>query len=113
MREKKTTGIRRNLIRVIITSIMINAMSINVFADADATQTGTDSILQPVKILQTLFFGIIALVGLFLIGKGILELSTAIPQRDSTSIKEAALTIIGGILAAGISAALSFMGIAA
>lgn len=113
MREKKTTGIRRNLIRVIITSIMINAMSINVFADDDAAQTGTDSILQPVKILQTLFFGIIALVGLFLIGKGILELSTAIPQRDSTSIKEAALTIIGGILAAGISAVLSFMGIAA
>lgn len=112
MKKKKTTGIRKNLLRVIVTVIMANVMSVNAFA-AGIMATGADSILQPVKILQTLFFGIIALVGLFLIGKGILELATAIPQRDSTSIKEACLTIIGGILAAGISAVLSFMGIAA
>lgn len=111
MRKKKTSGIRKNLLKVIITAIMINVMSVNVFA-ASVMATGADSILQPVKLLQTLFFGIIALVGLFLIGKGILELSTAIPQRDSTSIKEATLTIIGGVLAAGISAVLGFIGIA-
>lgn len=112
MRKKKTSGMRKNLLRVIITAIMINVMSVNVFATG-IMATGTDSILQPVKILQTLFFAIIGLVGLFLIGKGVLELSTAIPQRDSTSIKEAILIIIGGILAAGMPVLLKFLGITA
>ncbi len=110
--NSKIADIRKIVTRVITTVIMINMMSVNVFA-AGIMATGTDAILQPVKMLQTLFFAIIAAVGMFLIGKGILELTTAIPQRDSTAIKEAVLYIVGGVIAAGISSVLTFLGLSA
>ena len=113
MKEKKTINIRKIVMKIVITVIMINMMSVNVLAAGIMATADVDTILNPVKLLQTLFFAIIALIGLILVGKGILELMTAIPQRDGTSIKEAALYIAGGVIGASISTVLAFLGLSA
>lgn len=106
----KRVNKRKIVITLIFQAAMINLMSINAFASG-VIATSVDTILQPVKLLQILFFGIISIIGLIMVGKGILELTTAIPQRDGTSIKEALLQIAGGVIGAAILPLLAFLGL--
>lgn len=112
IKDTKRAKKRKAAINLLFQAAMINLMSINVFASG-VMATSADSILQPVKLLQTLFFGLISIIGLIMVGKGILELTTAIPQRDGPSIKEAALQIAGGGIAAAISTVIAFLGLSA
>lgn len=74
-------------------------------------QGGVDSVTTPLKNLKTLILSVVALVGVFIIIKGVIELAEGIQQQDSSGVSHGVKTIISGLLIASIGTVLTFLGI--
>ena len=57
-----------------------------------------NQVLQPINVLKTIFIAIIGAVGVFIIGKGVIDLAVGIKQRDSSALVEAILELAGGAI---------------
>lgn len=98
-------------------SVAVNAMMMNptvAFATTTpAPTTGHTGITQidfGIGQLLTLFFGAISAIGLFVLGKAIIDFSGALPERDTGTMKQAALSFLGGLMMAAIGAIIAFLG---
>ena len=74
-------------------------------------QTGIATIDFGIGQLLSLFFGAISVVGLFVLGKGIIDFAGALPDRDTGSMKQAALEFLSGLLMASIGASIACLGL--
>ena len=85
----------------------MNAMPLTVFA----AQTGsTQAITQPLENLKTLVIAIIGAVGVIILAKNVMEFAQAYQQQDSSTMNSALKGIVAGIMMAGISTVLTFLG---
>ena len=84
----------------------MNAMPLTVFA---AQAGGTQAITQPLDNLKTLVIAIIGAVGVIL-AKNVMEFAQAYQQQDSSTMNSALKGIVAGIMMAGISTVLTFLG---
>ena len=84
---------------------MSNAFTTQVFA-----ATGTQAITQPLDNLKTLVIAIIGAVGIIILAKNVMEFAQAYQQQDSSTMNSALKGIVAGILMAGISTVLTFLG---
>ena len=82
---------------------------IPVFA-ADNTGSGTDAVTKPLENLKTLIIAIIGAVGLIILAKNVMEFAQAYQQQDSSTMNSALKGIVAGIMVAGISTVLTFLG---
>lgn len=71
-----------------------------------------DSVTQPLDNLKTLVISIIGAVGVIILAKNVMEFAQAYQQQDSSSMNSAIKGIVAGLIMAGISSVLSFLGIA-
>lgn len=76
-----------------------------VFASGD-----TSTITQPLTNLKTLVISIIAAVGVIIIAKNVMEFAQAYQQQDSSTMNSAIKGIVAGVIMAGISTVLTFLG---
>lgn len=76
-----------------------------------AAGTGdTSSITAPLTSLKTLVVAIIGAVGVIILAKNVMEFAQAYQQQDSSTMNSALKGIVAGIMMAGISTVLSFLG---
>lgn len=76
-----------------------------VYADGD-----TSAITKPLTSLKTLVVAIIGAVGVIILAKNVMEFAQAYQQQDSSTMNSALKGIVAGIMMAGISTVLSFLG---
>lgn len=82
-------------------------MSSTVFA---AGGGDTSTITQPLDNLKTLVIAIIGAVGVIILAKNVMEFAQAYQQQDSSTMNSAIKGIVAGVIMAGISTVLSFLG---
>ena len=70
----------------------------------------TAAITQPLENLKTLVLAVIAAVGVIILAKNVMEFAQAYQQQDSATMNAALKGIVAGIMMAGISAVLAFLG---
>lgn len=70
----------------------------------------TSSVTQPLESLKTLVIAIIGAVGVIILAKNVMEFAQAYQQQDSSTMNSALKGIVAGIMMAGISTVLSFLG---
>lgn len=76
-----------------------------------ALLTSADEILKPIVTLKTFFLAAVSLIGVFVVVKALMEMFDAINAKDSSGIRNSILQLIGGLVIAGISGFLAFLGI--
>lgn len=96
-------GITSGLVAGAVASILY--MPSAVYAAGD-----TSSITAPLTSLKTLVVAIIGAVGVIILAKNVMEFAQAYQQQDSSTMNSALKGIVAGIIMAGISTVLSFLG---
>ena len=71
---------------------------------------GANAITQPLENLKTLVISVIGAVGVIILAKNVMEFAQAYQQQDSSTMNSALKGIVAGIMMAGISTVLSFLG---
>lgn len=109
--KKKNKGlskVKKAIVTACAASYMaMNAMSLTVFA---AQEGDTSAITQPLDNLKTLVIAIIGAVGVIILAKNVMEFAQAYQQQDSSTMNSALKGIVAGIMMAGISTVLTFLG---
>ena len=75
-----------------------------------AMAASTSAITQPLDNLKTLVIAIIGAVGVIILAKNVMEFAQAYQQQDSSTMNSALKGIVAGIMMAGISTVLTFLG---
>ena len=75
-----------------------------------ATGGGTTAITQPLDNLKTLVTAIIGAVGIIILAKNVMEFAQAYQQQDSSTMNSALKGIVAGVMMAGISTVMTFLG---
>ena len=75
-----------------------------------ASGAGTSAITQPLDNLKTLVIAIIGAVGVIILAKNVMEFAQAYQQQDSSTMNSALKGIVAGVMMAGISTVLTFLG---
>ena len=70
-----------------------------------------DSVIAPLTNLKSLVIAIIAAVGVIIFAKNVMEFAQAYQQQDSSTMNSAIKGIVAGLIMAGISAVLTFLGV--
>jgi len=99
------SAVRHILLILLATVIIASAILINVNATS-----GTDAVITPLNSLKTLVIAIIGAVGIIILAKNVMEFAQAYQQQDSSTMNSALKGIVAGLLMAGISAVLGFLG---
>lgn len=111
VKKKKSKGLCR--VKKVVTAacsagyMAMNTMNLTVFA---AQAGGAQAITQPLDNLKTLVISIIGAVGVIILAKNVMEFAQAYQQQDSSTMNSALKGIVAGIMMAGISTVLTFLG---
>ena len=71
---------------------------------------GGTSVTQPLENLKTLVIAVIGAVGVIILAKNVMEFAQAYQQQDSSTMNSALKGVVAGIIMAGISTVLTFLG---
>ena len=107
-RMRKLTGKIKQKIVAMMTGVTMatTLMSTQVMAAASSTA----SVTKPLENLKTLVIAVIGAVGVIILAKNVMEFAQAYQQQDSSTMNSALKGIVAGVMMAGISAVLSFLG---
>ena len=104
-------GMKKKVVAGVAGAAMaVNMLPIQVFAAGTGTGTGTSAITQPLDNLKTLVIAVIGAVGVIILAKNVMEFAQAYQQQDSSTMNSALKGIVAGIMMAGISTVLTFLG---
>ncbi len=107
-KKKGISGLKKKIISGACGTMMcLNMMTTTCFAAAPG---GTTAITQPLDNLKTLMVAIIGAVGVIILAKNVMEFAQAYQQQDSSTMNSALKGIVAGIMMAGISTVLTFLG---
>ena len=73
--------------------------------------SGADVVTAPLNNLKNLVIAIIGAVGVIILAKNVMEFAQSYQQQDSSSMNSAIKGIVAGLIMAGISTVLTFLGI--
>lgn len=104
----------KNMLSVFTGAVTMTVLMTNqVFGgqnSSSALQGGTSTVTQPLENLKTLVIAIIGAVGVIILAKNVMEFAQAYQQQDSSTMNSALKGIVAGVMMAGISAVLTFLG---
>lgn len=98
-----------NLKEKVVTTVS-GIMAAVAFMPVTCFAANTNAITQPLENLKTLVIAVIGAVGVIILAKNVMELAQAYQQQDSSTMNSALKGIVAGIMMAGISAVLTFLG---
>ncbi len=70
----------------------------------------TSAVTKPLENLKTLVVAVIGAVGVIILAKNVMEFAQAYQQQDSSTMNSALKGIVAGVMMAGISTVLTFLG---
>ena len=91
-------------------AMAVGMLSVMLPSTSFAAGTDTTAITQPLENLKTLMIAIIGAVGVIILAKNVMEFAQAYQQQDSATMNSALKGIVAGVMMAGISAVLAFLG---
>lgn len=104
---QKLRGFKKKFVPAVSGVVMsVMLMSTTCFAAG----TDTSAITQPLDNLKTLVIAIIGAVGVIILAKNVMEFAQAYQQQDSSTMNSALKGIVAGVMMAGISTVLTFLG---
>lgn len=90
---------------------ILSAISMAVlFAPVTCHAAGAETITAPLESLKTLIMAVIGAVGVIILAKNVMEFAQAYQAQDSSTMNAALKGIVAGVMMAGISAVLAFLG---
>lgn len=96
--------------RRVIEGVSGAIMACNLFTTTVYAASGTSTVTQPLDNLKTLVIAVIGAVGVIILAKNVMEFAQAYQQQDSSTMNSALKGIVAGLMMAGISAVLTFLG---
>ena len=75
-----------------------------------ASDTGAEAVTKPLESLKSLVIAVIGAVGVIILAKNVMEFAQAYQNQDSSTMNSALKGIVAGIMMAGISTVLAFLG---
>lgn len=104
-------GLFRGMKKKVVAGVAGAAMTVNMLPiQVFAAGGDTSAITQPLDNLKTLVIAIIGAVGVIILAKNVMEFAQAYQQQDSSTMNSALKGIVAGIMMAGISTVLTFLG---
>ena len=108
------SGMKKKLVAGVAGAVMaVNMLPIQVFAATGGATGGTadaSAITAPLDSLKTLVIAVIGAVGVIILAKNVMEFAQAYQQQDSSTMNSALKGIVAGIMMAGITTVLTFLG---
>ena len=107
---------RENKITSFCKKVLVPSFAGAVYAMSQMTVTafvsgsGTSAVTKPLDNLKTLIIAVIGAVGVIILAKNVMEFAQAYQQQDSSTMNSALKGIVAGVMMAGISSVLSFLG---
>lgn len=101
---------KKNVKKVLMQAIVV-VVAAAMFFEQTVLASGVASVTQPLTNLKTLVISIIGAVGVIILAKNVMEFAQAYQQQDSSSMNSAIKGIVAGLIMAGISSVLTFLGI--
>lgn len=114
MRENKKNSVMSR-VRDFGRKVIVPSLSGTVFAMSHMTSVvyaagDTSAVTKPLDNLKTLIIAVIGAVGIIILAKNVMEFAQAYQQQDSSTMNSALKGIVAGVMMAGISSVLSFLG---
>lgn len=114
MRENKNNSVMSR-VRDFGRKVMIPSLSGAVFSMIRMTSVvyaagDTNAVTKPLDNLKTLIIAVIGAVGVIILAKNVMEFAQAYQQQDSSTMNSALKGIVAGVMMAGISSVLTFLG---
>jgi len=106
--KKKFGSLKKKLIPAGVGSMAAVMLTDTVCFAAGAG--GTSAVTQPLDNLKTLIIAVIGAVGVIILAKNVMEFAQAYQQQDSSTMNSALKGIVAGVMMAGISTVLTFLG---
>ncbi len=111
MEDKGMKGKFKNFKKKFIPAVAGGLMGVMMMSSTCfAAATGTTAVTQPLDNLKTLVIAVIGAVGVIILAKNVMEFAQAYQQQDSSTMNSALKGIVAGVMMAGISTVLTFLG---
>lgn len=108
---KTMKGLFTKMKKKVIPALSGSVMAVSLMStQCLAASTGTAAVTQPLENLKTLVIAVIGAVGVIILAKNVMEFAQAYQQQDSSTMNSALKGIVAGVMMAGISAVLTFLG---
>ena len=104
--KKRLLHFKKKFVPALSGAVMgVMLMSTTCFAAGD-----TSAVPQPLENLKTLVIAVIGAVGVIILTKNVMEFAQAYQQQDSSTMNSALKGVVAGVIMAGISTVLTFLG---
>ena len=104
--NQRTISFKKRIISALFgTLVAVMLMTTTCFAAGD-----TSAVTQPLDNLKTLIIAVIGAVGVIILAKNVMEFAQAYQQQDSSTMNSALKGVVAGVIMAGISGVLAFLG---
>lgn len=110
MEESKVKRLFKNMKKKVIPALSGSVMAVGLMSTQCFAAGNTSAITQPLDNLKTLVIAVIGAVGIIILAKNVMEFAQAYQQQDSSTMNSALKGIVAGVLMAGISTVLTFLG---
>lgn len=110
LRKVKNKVIATVSMGVLMSNVMVTQVFATTATTAASTTASTSSITEPLDNLKTLVIAVIGAVGVIILAKNVMEFAQAYQGQDSSTMNSALKGIVAGIMMAGISTVLAFLG---
>ena len=91
--------------------VAAGAAFVTVLWTTNVYASGADVVTAPLNNLKNLVIAIIGAVAVIILAKNVMEFAQSYQQQDSSSMNSAIKGIVAGLIMAGISTVLTFLGI--
>ena len=104
--NQRTISFKKRIISALFGTLMaVMLMTTTCYAAGD-----TSAVTQPLDNLKTLIIAVIGAVGVIILAKNVMEFAQAYQQQDSSTMNSALKGVVAGVIMAGISGVLAFLG---
>lgn len=110
MEESKVKRFFKNMKKKVLPALSGSVMAVSLMSTQCFAVGSTTAITQPLDNLKTLVIAVIGAVGIIILAKNVMEFAQAYQQQDSSTMNSALKGIVAGVLMAGISTVLTFLG---
>lgn len=108
--DSKMRGFLKNVKKKLIPAVSGSVMAVCLMTTTCFAAGDTSAITQPLDNLKTLVIAVIGAVGVIILAKNVMEFAQAYQQQDSSTMNSALKGIVAGVMMAGISTVLTFLG---
>lgn len=107
---KSMKGLFKNMKKKVIPALSGSLMAVSLMSTQCFAAASTSAVTQPLENLKTLVIAVIGAVGVIILAKNVMEFAQAYQQQDSSTMNSALKGIVAGVMMAGISTVLTFLG---